>query len=172
MPAVPQQALEVLKDQGADISELDIREGLISAKWPGRMEEIRPGVFVDGAHNIDGIKAFLESAEQINCDGKKLLLFGVVSDKQYQEIIRMLLQSRQFEGIYATVMETSRSVSVSELKTSFEDAKEELGIIGLPIKYYSDVQDAVTDIITMRKSGDMVFAAGSLYLAGQIKSFV
>ena len=114
----------------------------------------------------------MESAEQINCDGKKLLLFGVVSDKQYQEIIRMLLQSRQFEGIYATVMETSRSVSVSELKTSFEDAKEELGIIGLPIKYYSDVQDAVTDIITMRKSGDMVFAAGSLYLAGQIKSFV
>ena len=170
--SVAVQALEILKDQGADISELDIREGLISAKWPGRMEEIRPGVFVDGAHNIDGIKAFLESAEQINCDGKKLLLFGVVSDKQYQEIIRMLLQSRQFEGIYAAVMETSRSVSVSELKTSFEDAKEELGIIGLPIKYYSDVQDAVTDIITMRKSGDMVFAAGSLYLAGQIKSFV
>ena len=166
------QALEILRDQGADITELDIREGLISAKWEGRMEEIRPGVFVDGAHNIDGISAFLESAGQINCEGRKFLLFGVASDKQYPEIVRMLLESRQFEGIYAAVMETSRSVSVSDLKAAFEDAKDELGIIGLPIKYYSDVQDAMTDIITMRKSGDMVFAAGSLYLAGQIKSFV
>jgi len=159
-------------DQGADISELDIREGLISAKWDGRMEEIRPGIFVDGAHNIDGISAFLESTGQIECEGKKLLLFGVASDKQYPEIVRMLLESRQFAGIYAAVMDSYRSVSVSDMKTAFEDAKDELGIIGLPIKYYSDVRDAVTDIITMRKSGDIVFAAGSLYLVGEIKSFV
>ena len=166
------QALEILRDKGADISELDIREGLISAKWDGRMEEIRPGIFVDGAHNIDGISAFLESTGQIECEGKKLLLFGVASDKQYPEIVRMLLESRQFAGIYASVMDSSRSVSVSDMKTAFEDAKDELGIIGLPIKYYSDVRDAVTDIITMRKSGDIVFAAGSLYLVGEIKSFV
>ena len=78
----------------------------------------------------------------------------------------------EFAGIYAAVMDSSRSVSVSDMKTAFEDAKDELGIIGLPIKYYSDVRDAVTDIITMRKSGDIVFAAGSLYLIGEIKSFV
>ena len=166
------QALEILRDKGADISELDIREGLISAKWDGRMEEIRPGIFVDGAHNIDGISAFLESTGQIECEGKKLLLFGVASDKQYPEIVRMLLESRQFAGIYAAVMDSYRSVSVSDMKMAFEDAKDELGIIGLPIKYYSDVRDAVTDIITMRKSGDIVFAAGSLYLVGEIKSFV
>ena len=55
---------------------------------------------------------------------------------------------------------------------AFEDCKDELGIIGLPIKYYSNVRDAVTDVIAMRKSGDYVFAAGSLYLAGQIKSVI
>ena len=165
------EALEILKSQGAEITELDIREGLISAKWEGRMEEIRPGIYVDGAHNEDGISAFLESAKEISCEGRKILLFGVAADKQYPDIIRMLLASRQFDAIYAAVMETYRSVSVSELKTAFEDAREELGIIGLPIKYYSNVRDAVTDIITMRKSGDIVFAAGSLYLAGQIKSF-
>ncbi len=169
--AIAVEALEILKSQGTEISELDIREGLISARWEGRMEEIRPGIYVDGAHNIDGIDAFLESCREIECEGKKLLLFGVASDKQYPEIVKMLLRTGQFERIYAAVMETSRSVSVSDLKTAFEDAKEELGIIGLPIKYYTNVADAVTDIITMRKSGDLVFAAGSLYLAGQIKSF-
>ena len=61
---------------------------------------------------------------------------------------------------------------MSDLKSAFEDAKDELQIMGLPIKYYSNVRDAITDIITIRKSGDTVFAAGSLYLAGQIKSFM
>lgn len=170
--AIAVAALEVLRDQGADISELDIREGLLSAKWEGRMEEVRPGVFVDGAHNIDGISAFLNSSSEIGCDGRKLMLFGIVDDKQYRDIIARILESRQFDSIFVSVLETSRSVSVSDLKTAFEDAKEELGIIGVPVKYYSNVRDAITDIITVRKSGDMVFAAGSLYLAGQIKGML
>lgn len=170
--AIAVAAIEVLRDQGADISELDIREGLLSAKWEGRMEEVRPGVFVDGAHNIDGISAFLNSSCEIGCDGRKLLLFGIVDDKQYRDIITRILESHQFDSIFVSVLETSRSVSVSDLKAAFEDAKEELGIIGVPVKYYSNVRDAITDIITVRKSGDMVFAAGSLYLAGQIKEML
>ncbi len=170
--AIAVETLEILKSRGADIQELDIREGLISAKWEARMEEVLPGTYVDGAHNIDGIKAFLESVSEISCDGRKILLFGVASDKKYPEMVNMILESRQFDAVYAAVLETSRSVMVSDLKTAFEDSKEELKIIGLPVKYYSNVRDALTDIITMRKSGDLVFAAGSLYLAGQIKSFM
>ena len=164
--------IEILKDQGAKISELDIREGLLLSKWEGRMDEVRPGVYVDGAHNLDGITAFLDSVKEISCEGRKLLLFGIVGDKMYKDIVREILNSGEFDAIYVSVLETSRSVSVSDLKTAFEDSKEELGIIGLPIKYYSNVRDAVTDIITLRKSGDKVFAAGSLYLVGQIKTMI
>ncbi|MBQ7613748.1 MAG: bifunctional folylpolyglutamate synthase/dihydrofolate synthase [Butyrivibrio sp.] len=170
--AVAVTCLELLCDMGARITEPDIREGLLSAKWDGRMEEVRPGIYVDGAHNIDGIEAFLDSAKEIECQGRKILLFGIVGDKQYKDIVLDILKSRLFDSIYVAVLETSRSVSVSDLKIAFEDSKDELGIIGVPIKYYSNVRDAMTDIITMRKSGDYVFAAGSLYLAGQIKSLI
>lgn len=170
--ALAVETVGILRGLGADISELDIREGLLSAKWEGRMEEVRPGIYVDGAHNIDGIMAFLESIKNMNCSGRKLMLFGIVSDKQYNEIVRSILEAREFEQIYVAVLETSRSLSVSDLKGAFEDAKDELGIIGVPVKYYSNVRDAITDIITNRKSGDMVFAAGSLYLAGQIKGML
>ncbi len=170
--AVAVTCLELLRDMGARITEPDIREGLLSAKWDGRMEEVRPGIYVDGAHNIDGIEAFLDSAKEIECQGRKILLFGIVGDKQYKDIVLDILKSRLFDSIYVAVLETSRSVSVSDLKIAFEDSKDELGIIGVPIKYYSNVRDAMTDIITMRKSGDYVFAAGSLYLAGQIKSLI
>ncbi|MBQ6588151.1 MAG: bifunctional folylpolyglutamate synthase/dihydrofolate synthase [Butyrivibrio sp.] len=170
--AVAVETVEILRGLGAEISELDIREGLLAAKWEGRMEEIRPGIYMDGAHNIDGITAFLESIRDIECSGRKLMLFGIVSDKQYKEIVQEILKTNQFEQIYVAVLETSRSLSVSDLKGAFEDAKDELGIFGVPVKYYSNVRDAITDIITNRKSGDMVFAAGSLYLAGQIKGML
>ena len=170
--ALAVETVGILRGLGTEISELDIREGLLSAKWEGRMEEVRPGIYVDGAHNIDGIMAFLESIKNMNCSGRKLMLFGIVSDKQYKEIVRSILAAREFEQIYVAVLETSRSLSVSDLKGAFEDAKDELGIIGVPVKYYSNVRDAITDIITNRKSGDMVFVAGSLYLAGQIKGML
>ena len=163
-------AAEVLECNGADIEELDIREGLLMAKWEGRMEEIRPGIFVDGAHNVDGIDAFLSSVKEIPAEGRKMLLFGIVGDKQYKDIIERLLLSGEFESIYVAVLETVRSVSVSDLKTAFEECKEAHQIFGMPVKYYTNVRDAITDIITVRKKGDLVFAAGSLYLAGQIKT--
>ena len=165
-------ACEILRDQGANITELDIKDGLISAKWDGRMEEIRPGIFVDGAHNIDGIEAFIDSVSGIECEGRRLLLFGIVGDKQYGDIIDRLLSSGIFDSVFVAVLNTERTVSMGDLKAAFEDSKDRQGIIGLPIKYYSNVRDAVTDIITIRKSGDMVFAAGSLYLAGQIKEII
>ena len=52
------------------------------AKWEGRMEEVLPGVYIDGAHNEDGIQAFLDSVREDGCRGKRHLLFSVVSDKR------------------------------------------------------------------------------------------
>lgn len=41
-----------------------IKKGLLNAFWPGRMEEILPDVYLDGAHNEDGIEAFLQTVRK------------------------------------------------------------------------------------------------------------
>ena len=51
------QAAEIL-----GIPERAVREGLQKTVWPGRMEEIMPGVYLDGAHNEGGIRAFARAA--------------------------------------------------------------------------------------------------------------
>ena len=38
-----------------------VYRGLKRTIWPGRMEQIMPGVYLDGAHNDNGIEAFLSS---------------------------------------------------------------------------------------------------------------
>ena len=83
-------AARSLKEERID--DEAVRKGLYDAFWPGRMEEILPRVFLDGAHNEDGIEAFLTSVSAANTEqekaaGKRLLLFGVVADKQYDKMI-------------------------------------------------------------------------------------
>ena len=67
---------------GVHISAGQIAEGIRKMRWEGRMEEIMPSVYLDGAHNTDGIQAFLQTVGQDGCAGKRFLLFSMVREKQ------------------------------------------------------------------------------------------
>ncbi len=134
------------------------------------MELILPGIYVDGAHNVDGMEAFLESARNVPCDRHRYLLFGAVSDKQYHLMIRQILDSKIFDRIYISVLETSRTVSESQLRAAIQSETSRLEVKPeIQFFYYGSVRDALMDILTERGAGDVVFAAGSLYLVGQVR---
>ena len=168
--AIAIMCTRALRDMGVNITDDDISYGLKKAKWGGRMELILPGIYVDGAHNVDGMEAFLECAGEVPCDKKRILLFGAVADKQYHLMIRQILQKGLFDVICVSVLETGRSVSESQLRAAFESemryADESRNI---RFSYYTSVRDALMDIITDRGAGDVVYAAGSLYLVGQVR---
>ncbi|MCR4788170.1 MAG: bifunctional folylpolyglutamate synthase/dihydrofolate synthase [Lachnospiraceae bacterium] len=153
-----------------------VREGLLKAFWPGRMEQIMPGVFVDGAHNADGIEAFLSSVRGLSDvpenDGSgkgrthRLLLFGVVKDKNYDLMIKKIADSKLFDHIFAAPLESARSLSVTELKEAFSLSE-------VPeTEFYDDVKSAFEDALASKGPEDTLYIAGSLYLAGQIKELV
>jgi dihydrofolate synthase/folylpolyglutamate synthase len=172
---------EVLQKEGVAITEDDIRRGLASAFWTCRMEEIRPGFYIDGAHNADGIRAFLDSTDRIHCFGRKKLVFGVVDDKQFTEMVNMILSSGIFDSIYVTVLRTARSVDIDTLRGIFENARIQPAVnrsrVDSPesdtsVFYYSSAEEAVEAAWNDRTESDVIFAAGSLYLAGQIKEII
>ncbi len=153
--------IEELKNTGALVSYDDIRMGLSGAMWPCRMEEIRPGFIVDGAHNTDGMEAFLASARDIDTKGRKILLFGAVSDKQYKLMASMIGDSRIFDIIAVTCLKTSRSLELDRLTDAFKDYDN--------VSFYDSVSEATAYIDSIRTQDDLIFAAGSLYLAGQLR---
>ncbi len=161
-------AAEELGRMGADISEEDIVKGLANSFWTCRMEELYPGFFVDGAHNEDGMTAFLSSAGEIDCIGRKHLIFGVVADKQYMNMVSMILGSGVFDTISAAVLGTSRTVSEEELRKAFEIGKD----TGCSVSFFDDVKSAVDYVRHMAGKEDQIYAAGSLYLAGQIREMI
>ena len=168
--AIAIMCARALNDMGIGIADEDISFGLKKAKWGGRMELILPGIYVDGAHNVDGMEAFLESVCNVPCNGKRHLLFGAVADKQYHLMIRQILKSGLFDHVSVSVLDTGRSVSESQLKSAIQSETDNLGEeTNIRFSYYTSVRDALMDIITDRKSEDVVFVAGSLYLVGQVR---
>lgn len=167
--ALAVRAVEVLF-QGERITAGQIQSGLAKSFWPGRMEEILPEVFVDGAHNEDGIRAFLDTVSEDGCaaDGRRrILLFSVVQDKDYRSMIRQVLDSELFDRIFVAHMETGRAAALDSLRALWET--EERG--NAETVFCEDVHTALRSVLAQQGEA-RIYIAGSLYLVGEIKEFL
>ena len=140
----------------------EIRRGILGCFWQGRMEEVLPEVYVDGAHNDDGIRAFLDTVEQDGCTGGRRLLFGVAADKDCRHMIQRVITSGLFDHIAFTPMRTARSLSMEE----FRDL-----LAAYPGHYtmYTEADTALREQLGEKRPGERLYIAGSLYLVGEIK---
>lgn len=164
--ALAVRAIEVL-DKGKSISEQHIVQGVRKCFWQGRMEELLPDVFVDGAHNEDGIRAFLETVKADECTGRRMLLFGVVQDKDFGHMIEELLDSGLFERMAVTHLHTKRSASLESLRDIFEHRNKKTDVC--VYTWHDSVDTALGELLEEQKPGDRIYIAGSLYLVGEIK---
>ncbi len=150
-----------------------LRDGLYKCHWAGRMEEVLPDVFVDGAHNPDGIRAFLDTAKQQAGAGKAWLIFGVVGDKDHLSMIREIADSGLFEKIVITSLHSARGADPKKIAREFEEQlrKDEENILSVS----ADPEDALDMMLKERKKtaadgpAPRIYIAGSLYLVGEIK---
>ncbi|MBR0136613.1 MAG: folate family ECF transporter S component, partial [Clostridia bacterium] len=80
-------AVELLREQGLDISDEAVKRGLENAVWPARFELIskEPVVIFDGSHNPDGVALAAESIRKLFPGKKAVLLMGVMADKDYKK---------------------------------------------------------------------------------------
>ena len=159
------RAIEVL-DRENRIGIDCMKKGVENCFWAGRMEEVRPGVFVDGAHNADGVRAFLETVRADGYDGKRKLLFSVVSDKDYSLMLRMLTEDELFESITLARLESYRGVSVEEMQEKLKS------FCRAQISCYENVKDALRAVLAGKQKEERVYIVGSLYLVGEIKEYL
>ncbi|MCH5270074.1 MAG: bifunctional folylpolyglutamate synthase/dihydrofolate synthase [Lachnospiraceae bacterium] len=163
--ALALRTLEVLL--GKDMmDEAVMRQGIANAHWAGRMEEILPEVYVDGAHNEDGVRAFLETVKEDGCPGDRYLFFGVAQDKHYERMIEQIAKSGLFRKIFPVQMKNARALSWKSLKEVL------LKYTGRYDGGYSSVKEALQALHGMRREQDRVYITGSLYLVGEIKELL
>ena len=67
-----------------------VEKALASTVWPGRFELVRENILLDGAHNIDGIRALCESLKKGYADKKIKVIFTALKDKAIKEMLTLL----------------------------------------------------------------------------------
>ncbi|MBQ7679143.1 MAG: bifunctional folylpolyglutamate synthase/dihydrofolate synthase [Butyrivibrio sp.] len=152
------------------ISRSDIEWGLFRAHWPGRMEQLQPGFYVDGAHNADGVRVFLQSVERIPLQGARRLIFAAAADKQVAEELSLLRESGLFAEIAFTGYDSPRAVPGETMAERYL-AQENGTDPACAVEYYDDSASAFQALMARHREGDLLFAAGSLYLVGEMKKY-
>lgn len=158
------RALELLQDGRITVPVL--QAGIREAVWEGRMEEILPSVYLDGAHNADGICAFLETVRCRPCVGRRTLLYSTVRDKQYEKAAALLSRAGLFDEICLVPLRGGRALPLAQLMDSFGQ------YTGFDRKAYDTVETALGELLSQKNDGDEVYIVGSLYLAGEVKALL
>ena len=139
------------------------RQALAEVKWAGRMEEILPDVYVDGAHNISAVEAFAQSVPE-SAEGN-IILFSAVRDKEYTEMIACLCRNVQADLYVVAQIGDDRGAGASALGKVFEEHTDK------PVIVRESVKDAFRYVLEHQK-GRTVYCLGSLYLTGEIKGLI
>ena len=139
-----------------------IRTGLEDVEWPGRLELRRwehGDVLIDGAHNPAGARALAEYLNEAY--GRPLpMVVGVMRDKHVSEIVQAFAPAASF--IAATSVSSPRAATPDEIAEAAHATAPDV-----------PCATRVPPIEALRLAathGNPVVVAGSLYLAGEIRS--
>ncbi|WP_097028014.1 bifunctional folylpolyglutamate synthase/dihydrofolate synthase [Clostridium peptidivorans] len=161
-------AIEVvlaLKKYGFNIDENNLVNGLINTRWQCRLELINtePKIFIDGAHNVDGINTVAEFFKA-NFKGEKIkLIFGVLKDKNYKEMIDKIVPIS--ESIFTVSPKNERALDAQTLS---EVIKE----YNIKTKACSSVEEAINLVLSESVDSSIICVCGSLYYVGEARNLI
>ena len=161
--------MEYEKNAGADVRiEQAVRSGLLDFSWEGRMEEIAPDLFVDGAHNPEAVECYCRTLRTLYTKKKKILVFAAVKDKDYDTMIRDLTEELSFEKIIVTSVDNKRKAPVALIADRFRK------YTGHAVEAYEDIAEAMNAAIRYKEqiTDSAVYCVGSLYLVGEVKRWL
>ena len=163
--ALALKTLEVMNKE-LHIPVETIQNGMKKTRWQGRMEQVLPGVIVDGAHNEDGVAKFVETAVHFQKDYPLTLLFSAVDDKEYKDMIKTICDQIHFEHVVVTQVGGYRMVPVEELAGIIRE-------MGYPdVHAHEEIPAALNHALELKGENGMLFCVGSLYLVGEIKAAI
>lgn len=158
--AVALEVLFAMRGMGIKISDEAIKEGFKKVSWNARFEFVKDNAVIDGAHNIDAMKALCRSlrGEHSNV----IAVFAMMEDKNYEECIREL--SRCARKIIVTELDMPRCVKAQTLA----------GVRGIScaVTAETNVKQAIELAMNEANDGEIVCVCGSLYLAGEARKIL
>lgn len=164
--------IDVLKRAGWSISETAIREGLRAAVWPGRFETVSedPLIIFDGGHNVSGMEALARSLDQAYPDCYRIVLTGVLADKDYETMAHVLAGFA--DEVFTVTPSNSRALSADDYAHVLENVHDgQMRSVTVAADIASGVKAVLRRSDEVNKEYQIVpliCVCGSLYLLGSV----
>jgi dihydrofolate synthase / folylpolyglutamate synthase len=157
-------AARLIAERGFELNDQAIEQGVRSAEWPGRLERLqqRPAVYLDGAHNPSGANQLLAFWKENLADRRIVLVYGAMRDKAVDEIAGLLFPKADF--VILTQPLQPRAISAPLLA-------EMTGHLARSSVVVPDPGEALEHALDVSAPNDVIFATGSLYLVGDLRSY-
>jgi dihydrofolate synthase / folylpolyglutamate synthase len=160
--AIAIKVIELLSEKH-NIASTHIKEGLKKASWPGRMEALsyNPGIYIDGAHNPEGVQALVKTIKDRFMNKRVTVLLSALHDKELKPMITQLEEA--VEEIGFTTFDFPRVASVEELYELSSHPNK---------KKVHQWRDYVTEKIQGMKEEEVLLITGSLYFLSEVKPYL
>lgn len=157
--------IEGLRFSGVIVPSEAVREGIASARWPGRLEVIsrKPYIVLDGAQNKASANALAAAVKKVFRYKKLILILGVSSDKDIKGILDELLPISD-----SIILTKSR---IAERAMDPAKIKKLIGSKNKNVILTSSVEEALDKARVTAGPDDMILVAGSLFVVGEVRGY-
>jgi len=154
--------LQAAAGRGLPVREEHVRQGLRTARWPARLEEVaqRPLVLLDGAHNPHAARALAHALPAVAGGRPVQLVFAAMSDKDHAAMLRELLPVAA--RLHLCAVDSPRAEPPERLAALVG----ELGPTSHAV--YPSVREALRAAREEAGPDGCVLCCGSLYLAAEV----
>ena len=159
--AVVIECIDLLKEKGFEINEIDLKNGFRNTIWNARLSILsnNPLFILDGAHNPQCAKALVDSLPQIISKQKAIIICGILKDKDYKQIVDEL--SGYAKEFICLNPNSKKALDKEELFKYISDKN-------IKATLAKDAKEAINIALDKTQDDDVILACGSLYLAGEI----
>ena len=145
-----------MASRGERVEEVLVRRALQETHWAGRLERIRPQIYLDGAHNLPALTRLVEFIQGKIQQGYQIrILFGALKRKDYQGMLGYL----------------SKQLPEVELKITgfdYQGSLDEKDVVGYDL--ISSYGDFIREFEDKANGQDLLFVTGSLYFISEVRA--
>lgn len=158
--AIAIATIETLQNQGWQISETAIQNGIAKTQWPGRLQQTtwkNRTILIDGAHNPAAAIALREYVDNFSNYQPINWVIGIIATKDCDDILKALL--KKGDRLYLVPVPDQNSTPPAELATLAQTVCPELTVCETFPELTIALDAAVAD-------ANLTVICGSLYLIG------
>ena len=138
------------------VDEQLVRQALQETHWAGRLERIRPQIYLDGAHNLPALTRLVEFIQEKIQQGYQVrILFGALKRKDYQ-------------GMLGYLSEQLPQVELKVTGFDYQGSLDEKDVAGYDL--IPSYGDFIREFEEKANDQDLLFVTGSLYFISEVRA--